>query len=95
MPECDGCGTHVTTAYKRTLSDENGVLYSCNECRGKQKPHHAPPGEANGDRVVPGSEASNAPQLGRARDEFETRPNWTAFTEAMDELGTRSVSSDD
>jgi len=31
-PQCDNCGAHVSAAFKRGRSDNDGVLHGCPEC---------------------------------------------------------------
>ena len=31
-PQCDNCGAHVSPAFKRARSDNDGVLHGCPEC---------------------------------------------------------------
>lgn len=32
MPHCNGCGAHVSAAFHRARSDNDGVLHGCREC---------------------------------------------------------------
>ncbi|WP_456237582.1 DUF7563 family protein [Halocatena halophila] len=36
MPECSGCGSHVSQRYARVLGDNDSNAHACMECRRRQ-----------------------------------------------------------
>lgn len=32
MPECQGCGAHVSTRFARVMGDNNGEVHACLNC---------------------------------------------------------------
>lgn len=37
MPECGGCGAHVSAAFGRVMSDGDGEIHACLECASRSE----------------------------------------------------------